>query len=44
MPKQKLFDDGVVEEAIRRAVRKMLSHQIGKKPIVQVRVLREYDD
>ncbi len=44
MPKQKLFDDGVVDEAIRRAVRKMLSLEIGKKPIVQVRVLREYDD
>lgn len=43
MPAKKLLDDGEVEEAIRVQVRKMLYREIGKKPIVQIRVLRDYE-
>jgi ribonuclease J len=44
LPHNKLKDDAVVAEAIRRGVRQMLSQEIGKKPIVQVSVLRDYSD
>ena len=44
LSQKKRLDDAIVEETIRQAVRKMLSYEIGKKPIVQVRVLRDYAD